>query len=570
MAGCCFGGKGVTSLMLQFLKGNSCLLAFDSHPAFQTGEKLGLFFADFVQDFELSVSPARTQSRQIGCQNYGVNSVNFSPDVIANLSFTTKSDFNNENLLGAIFRPSGSFVSPFSGIRDYSFNTYLFFSQEQGYDLAKQILDSNSFSGVGVVSLGNCFLANGSFSFSAGNLPRTACSFLASNLVSEILSGNSMAIPAVNLEIGNASGAAEILLDPAQVARRETGNLSGILPTWQSLFRPTFENLQIPSQGLVSANVNSLELSFSIDRENVYGFGSDYVRERDVKFPIQASLSINGVVNDYISGNFPDLMVDESKYMVEIYNRDPQDAVLSGLSISELTGLSPYQHITKNRWLKFENCTLRESTNKVSPNQLMEYSASFDVEVTENGGFLFKQGEEESIDDMNLHSSDFHRIVSRDGYRPIHYPFLQYFEEDCSLTNLLSSDKQILMTPDNFIEGWMNPTCSTSYMISYSIAGGTWQLRKNGSIVQTLSTTSPSTVLNFSPIEIFSGDDVVLRCTSLPNGVSSILNIVINSNDIVSTYSSGGGIFPTIYSINFTDIMGGSVYSATPTYGFAP
>ena len=38
--------------MLQFLKGNSCLLAFDSHPAFQTGEKLGLFFADFVQDFE--------------------------------------------------------------------------------------------------------------------------------------------------------------------------------------------------------------------------------------------------------------------------------------------------------------------------------------------------------------------------------------------------------------------------------------------------------------------------------------------------------------------------------------
>lgn len=555
--------------MLQFIKGNSCLLAFDSSPAFQTGQKLGLFFVDFVRDFELSVSPARTQSRQIGSQNYGVDAVNFSPDVIANLSFTTKSDFGMENLLGTIFRPVGGFVSPFSGIRDHSFNTYLFFSENQGYDLAQQIRDSNSFSGVNVIALGNCYLGNGSFSFSAGELPRTACSFLASNIVSESLVGNSMQIPAVNLEVGNTGDAAFISLDPAQVSRMETG-VSNILPTWQAVFQPSFENLQVPSQKLADSNINSLEVSFSIDRENVYGFGSDYVYERDVKFPIQTSVSINGVVNEFFSGNFAELMANESKYSIQIYNRDPQDVTLSGVSLETLTGFSPQAHLVKNRWLNFDNCVLRETSNKVGVNNLLEYSTSFDVQSTENGGTLFKQGEIESLDDVFLHSSDFHRIVSRDGHSPIHYPFLQYFEGDCSLANLLSSDKQILMTRDNFIEGYLNPTCSTSYMISYSIVGGTWQLRKNGSVVQTLSTTSPSTVLNFSPIEVFSGDDIVLRCTSLPNGVSSILNIVINSNDIVSTYSSGGGIFPTIYNVNFTDIMSGSVYYATPTYGFAP
>ena len=136
--------------MSNFIKSNSCLLAVDSSPPFSTGESLGLYFVDFLQNFELSISPPRTQTKQIGSQDFGVDSVNFSPDVLANISFNTRRDFGIETLLGAFFRPSGAYLPVFSGLRDFSFNTYLFTSDLQGYDLIKQIQESQSFSGLNV------------------------------------------------------------------------------------------------------------------------------------------------------------------------------------------------------------------------------------------------------------------------------------------------------------------------------------------------------------------------------------------------------------------------------------
>ena len=89
---------------MQFIKGNSCLLAFDNSPAYRTGEKLGLFFSSLLQDVEFSFSSPRTQTKQIGSQELAVNDVNFSPDVISNLSYLSKINFENDRLLGAIFR----------------------------------------------------------------------------------------------------------------------------------------------------------------------------------------------------------------------------------------------------------------------------------------------------------------------------------------------------------------------------------------------------------------------------------------------------------------------------------
>ena len=445
--------------MSNFIKSNSCLLAFDSSPAFSTGEKLGLFFASLLQDVEFSVSPARTQNKQIGSQEYGVDAVNFSPDVIYNLSYVSQNDFETDMLLGALFRPDGNYQSVFSGVRDYSFNGYLFFSEQQSSDLIRQIIDNQSFSGVNVVAFGNSYLTNANISYKAGSLPRTSCSLIASNVISETLVGNYMQIPAINLESGTTGNAAQILLDPAQASRMDT-TPSGVLKTWAATFQPSFENVQIPNQELTSAVVNGMDISLSIDRENSYGFGSDYVFGRDIKYPIQCSVSINGIVNEYHSGSFYELMKNESKQTIEIFYQDPQEVFLSGLSNEQVSGISDVEHLVKNKWLKFDNCVLQEKRDAVATNGLLEFSNQFSTSVTESRGMTFKQGEEFSIDDVLLHSADFHEVVSRDGYSPVHYPFLQCFEDDCSIVNLLSSDRQILMTLDNFIEGSLNPTCS--------------------------------------------------------------------------------------------------------------
>ena len=444
--------------MPSFIKSNSCLLAFDSSPAFSTGQKLGLFFASLLQDVEFSIAPARTQNRQIGSQEYGVDAVNFSPDIISNISYTSRQDFETDMLLGALFRPSGTYLPVFSGVRDYSFNGYLFFSEQQSSDLIRQIADNNSFSGVNVVALGNSYLTNANMSFGAGSLPRTACSLISSNIVSESLNGNYMQIPAINLESGTTGNAAEIFLDPAQVSRMAV-DVSGLLRTWAATFQPSYENLQIPNQTLTSAIVNGMEISLSIDRENAYGFGSDHVFGRNIKYPIQGAVSINGIVNSYHSGSFEALMRNEQKYTIEIFNQDTQDVYLSGLNEAQISGLYKTEHLTKNRWLKFDNCVLQEKRDAVTIGGLMEFSNQFAVSVNENRGMTFKQGDTISIDDVYLHSSDFHRAVSRDGYKPIHNPFLQYYEFDCEVTNLLSSDRRILMTRDNFIEGEAVQAC---------------------------------------------------------------------------------------------------------------
>ncbi len=440
--------------MSNLIKSNSCLFAVDSSPAFSAGERLGLYFIDFLQDFELSISPPRTQSRQLGSQNFGADSVNFSADVLANISFNTRRDFSVETLLGAMFRPSGIDFPVFSGVRGHSFNAYLFSSDLQGYDLIKQIKDSQSFSGITVISLGNCYLNELGMSFAANSIPRNSCSFIASNIVSEVLTGNYMQIPAVNLESGTTGGAATIFLNPLQVERLPTGNLTGdIINTWSARFQPSFENLQIPHNQLTNfaeTALSSLDVRLSIDRENAYGFGSDYVYGRDIKYPIQGSISVAGLVSDYQTGGFADLMANEKKYSIQIYDRDYQDEYLSGLSLAEFTGINETGHIVDNHWLKFENCVLREKRDSISVNGLFGFSAQFDFAANEFGGMTFKNGDEHSLDQFQSVTSDWHSLVSSDGQELFGDYFLRYYEDDCSITTLLSSDKLILLTADNF------------------------------------------------------------------------------------------------------------------------
>lgn len=550
--------------MSVIIKGNSALLAFDSSPAFSTGEKLGLFFAQLLQDVELSVSPAKTQTKQIGSQELSVDSINFSPDIVCNLSYLTRQDFETDRMLGMIFRPSGQYLPIFSGASDFSFNSYLFFSENQS-DLVNQIINNDSFSGINVIGIGNAYLTNVNISLTANELPRTSCSLIASNINCESLNGNYTNVPSINLESGNLSGAASIFLDPGQVSRIQTGDSSGILNTWSATFQPILEDSQIPNQKLSEAVINSIEISLSIDRENEYGFGSNHVYGRKIKYPIQGSLSINGVVSDYYSGDFSSLMESERRYDIEIYNRDPQDYFLSGASLNILTGLSETQHLVKNRWLKFNNCTISNKRDIIGANKLLEFSNQFDVQITENRGMNYKQGTPTSIDDVYLHSSDWHRVVSRDGYSPIHYPFLQYFESDCSLANLLSSNKEILMTRDNFIEGWKNPTCSLSNDIIFSlVGGGGWELYLNGGLIQQLSGEYGETLL-FSGISQENIGPIELKCYSVPSGYISVESVTDIYNNLTADIAkSDPNSLP--YSVNIDNITAGNYYSGEVSF----
>ncbi len=502
--------------MANFIKSNSCLLAVDSSPSFSTGERLGLYFVDLLQNFEFSISPPRTQTKQIGSQNFGADSVNFSPDIISNISYLSKRDFSVESLFGAIFRPSGINFPVFSGVRSFSSNVYLFTSNLQSYDLIKQIQDSQSFSGVTVLALGNCYLSELGFEFAASSLPRSSCSFISSNIVSEVLSGNYLQIPAINLESGTTGEAATIFLNPSQVDRLLTGNLTGeIINSWSARFQPSFENLQIPNNQLSNfpeAKISNMRISLSIDRENSYGFGSDHVYGRDIKYPIQGSISINGIVSDYRSGNFAELMTNETKYDIQIYDRDYQDEYLSGLSLAEFTGINGSGHIVDNHWLNFNDCILREKRDSISVNGLYEFSSQFDFTANEFGGFSFKNGDETSLDSFVAVTNDWHELVSRDGQNIIGDYFLRYYESDCSVATLLSSNKLILLTADNFCYDSEIQNCVIPSSYSWRSIGVFYSgINASNSISGGFSSTNSSSFVSYP---------IVAKVTGLQNGNS--------------------------------------------------
>jgi len=462
--------------MALFYKSNSCLLAFDDSPAFSTGQlgltgqKYGLYFAKLLQDFEFSISPAKTQSKQIGSYDFGVDSVNFSPDVICNLSYITRDDFEVEKLLGLNFNIDGEYQPVFSGIDGHSFNAYLFFTDQEGVDLPTYISGANNFSGVNVISIGNCYLSNGAINMQAGSTPRSTMSFVASNCEMQTLVENYMQIPAINLESGTTGGAADIYLNPAQTHRFLEGGVSGtLLETWKATFQPQFEDVQIANQKLVNANIQSIGLSFTVDRENVYSFGSDHVYSRDVKYPIVGSLSINGVASEYQTGSFASLMQNEETYDITIYNADPQELYLSGLPISELSGVYKLNHLTADQWFRVPNTKLRDSTNRVGVGGFVEFANTFDFSSSPVGGFNYKKGEETSLDSVYIYSSDGHRLVSSDGYRPIYDPFIYFFndQENCEVVTMLSADRKICMCLDNFVESRISCPRGESFNAGY-------------------------------------------------------------------------------------------------------
>lgn len=441
--------------MSVIIKGNSALLAFDSSPAWYTGTlgftgmKNGLFFVQQLQDVELSVSPASTRTRQIGTQDFGVNSINFSPDVVCNLSYITRKDWSNDGLLGMFYSHNGIETSVFSGINSHSFNAYLFFSPEENIDLIDKICSAQSFSGLDVFAIGNGYLTNANLSLRANQLPTSTVSFIASNFVGQSLSGNLLQIPAVNLESGNTGNAATMVLDPAQVCRI-TGQLpsGSLLETWKSTFVPSFQDSQIPWQELSSSVINSIDVSFSIDRENAYGFGSDYVSSRDVKFPIAGTLTLNGAFTSQKAGDFAELMQAEDSYTITLYNYDPTERYLQSLSNAEISGVYRTTHLTADEYIKINDAKLTNYTMKIGANALLEFSNSFEFGATESNGYKFKRGETNSIDSINFFSHEGHRLISRDGHSLSYDPFIYAFDNDQVVT-FLSNDRKILLVPSH-------------------------------------------------------------------------------------------------------------------------
>jgi len=143
------------------IKSNSIILASDLSPAFQAVEdfipyKRGLFPIAFVDNLAFDVQGNRIRSKQIGGQEFSVESLAFSPTVSLSFDYVSSLTFDNENLLGMFFKGWGDFQSIFKGSNGQSCNLYFILSDLFGLDLIQQIKDRGNLNGLEMISFGNC------------------------------------------------------------------------------------------------------------------------------------------------------------------------------------------------------------------------------------------------------------------------------------------------------------------------------------------------------------------------------------------------------------------------------
>lgn len=167
-----------------------------------------------------------------------------------------------------------------------------------------------------VIGIGNAYLTDYTLDLSVGSLPTVSVSFEAANINST--AGTLIETPAVS----QASGAK--LTGIITLPNAATGNAGQ-----EIALRPGDVTVDISSfdgQTIVDidpldndgAHIQSASLSIPLSRTPLERLGTKFAYARSVDFPVQATLSVNAIVNETTARNLADVIDDESTKTVTL------------------------------------------------------------------------------------------------------------------------------------------------------------------------------------------------------------------------------------------------------------
>ena len=330
---------------------NSAVLIGDS-PAFKTSNETGTLFAG-VQNISFSLPQTRQVQKQVSSSYYAVDDLIRHPDIDLQISYLFSPSMANEDSLGLNVSPKfepdvsppsseGDFVS---GIENQSYNFYIYNHPTQGKDAIKYLTstDINNPNNGEIISFGNAYLTNYNVSFSVDSLPVVSTSFKCSNMQAEIYDADVLS-PAINLPVGDNVGVGN--LDVSETLTEKVdfyglGNnldLTDVITSSPGDLVLALENLQIGGQNISAGNdiIDSFSIDVGIERVDLHGLGSDYVRERKMQYPTRGRLSISSLVNNYQEGFVSGLLNNESNYDFNITVKSCDGKVYSEFVFEEV------------------------------------------------------------------------------------------------------------------------------------------------------------------------------------------------------------------------------------------
>ena len=231
------------------------------------------------------------------------------PTVNFDFSYYLTDGFN-EKALGFNVTQQAQFASGF--LESSSGRNFYIVTSDEGQD-ATTFAQNDPYSLIGI---GNAFLRDSSTDLSVGALPTANVSFEASNINSQQgtmqqpgafsslhMTGDSVAIDA---EVGEPIGSTVQILRPKNTGQ---DGVSALRPGDIAIDFPGFDGGAAESgtmtkiSGAGKFHVQSANLSLPLSRTAIERVGSKFPFARVVDFPVNATLSVNAVLNEMEAGN---------------------------------------------------------------------------------------------------------------------------------------------------------------------------------------------------------------------------------------------------------------------------
>ena len=284
-----------------------------------------------VQTANYSFNVERTDVNQFGQLAAIDRIILTNPTVSLDLSYIN-ANLANEKLLGFNV-VSGNTDSTVQSIVDFMGGSgdernYFIRTVSEGSDAVSFGLTGTAENGV--IGIGNGRITSFSTEASVGNFPTTTINIEGYNMkFDKGTSGNF--VPAINLVNGNTLSNFYTLPTANQNVGIGSGNAISAL-------RPGDITVSIPSitgADTTTMNVQSYTLSLDIGRTPIEKLGNRFAFTRPIDFPLTVSLSVDAQVTDLVTGNFADLLVDDSAtYNPSITIKSPTN---DGLTMAKYT-----------------------------------------------------------------------------------------------------------------------------------------------------------------------------------------------------------------------------------------
>lgn len=226
----------------------------------------------------------------------------------------------NEKALGFDITQNAQFVSGF--LETSSGRNFYILTSDEGQDTTTMV-GGEPYSLIGI---GNAFLSDYTVDLSVGSLPTASASFEASNInsINGTVSGSGPDKPATG-ELPSVDPSAGTVLPgtAAMTVPRNTGQdgPTALRPGDILLEFPGFKQGTTGTLSTVSGNgafhVQSASISVPLSRTPIEKVGTKFPFARVVDFPVNATMSVNAILNTVEAGNLADIIggcaTDETK-----------------------------------------------------------------------------------------------------------------------------------------------------------------------------------------------------------------------------------------------------------------